>query len=467
MRSVQEVPGETEGEARRRMERWSLITMILAVSLTVRWTVSLNPYSGAGKPPMFGDYEAQRHWQEITINLPVHQWYFNTSSNNLKYWGLDYPPLTAYHSLICAYVAKSINPEWISLHTSRGFESLGHKLFMRVTVFVADLVVYIPAILCYIHHCEGPERKKVSSLLCVLLYPGLILIDHGHFQYNSISLGLAVWGLLGLLFDRVLFGSVAFCLALNYKQMELYHALPFFCYLLGNSLKRDLKGEGMIRLIKIALTVLISFACCWLPFLTSLQQSLQVLQRLFPVDRGLFEVNCSLSFFLFSFQVHEKSILLAALPVLLLLHEIPFMATWFLLVSTFSMFPLLLKDGLLLPYTVTSLAFLLITTTLLSAFDKVSLEDLQLQPFSQGVRRYIPQFTIPPQFAKLTFLLSIIAMATLSMISATLSPPPQLPDLFPVLVSLFSCIHFLIFLMYFNILHLSEPLYKKHQRKVK
>ncbi|GCC35929.1 dolichyl pyrophosphate Man9GlcNAc2 alpha-1,3-glucosyltransferase isoform X1 [Chiloscyllium punctatum] len=505
------------------MERWSLIGIVLSVSLTVRWAVSLNPYSGAGKPPMFGDYEAQRHWQEITFNLPIHQWYFNTSSNNLKYWGLDYPPLTAYHSLICAYVAKSINPEWIALHTSRGFESLGHKIFMRATVFVADLAVYIPAILCYIHHCEGPERKKISSMLCALLYPGLILIDHGHFQYNSVSLGLALWGLLGLLFDRVLFGSVAFCLALNYKQMELYHALPFFCYLLGNCLKKGLKGEGLIRLIKIALVVLISFAFCWLPFLTSLQQSLQVLQRLFPIDRGLFEdkvgnvwcslsvllkvkkvlapatqvwlsfaatlltllpscikltinpslkgfklalVNCSLSFFLFSFQVHEKSILLAALPVLLLLHEIPFMATWFLLVSTFSMLPLLLKDGLLLPYTVTSLAFLLITTTFLSAFEKVSLEDLQLEQFSQGVRRCIPHFIIPPCLAKLAFLLSVIAMVVLSLISATQDPPPQLPDLFPVLVSLFSCIHFLIFLLYFNILHLSEPIYKKPQQKV-
>jgi hypothetical protein len=23
---------------------------------------------------MFGDYEAQRHWQEVTYNLPVHEW---------------------------------------------------------------------------------------------------------------------------------------------------------------------------------------------------------------------------------------------------------------------------------------------------------------------------------------------------------------------------------------------------------
>lgn len=30
--------------------------------------------------------------------------YLNTTDNDLNYWGLDYPPLTAYHSLICAYL---------------------------------------------------------------------------------------------------------------------------------------------------------------------------------------------------------------------------------------------------------------------------------------------------------------------------------------------------------------------------
>lgn len=32
-------------------------------------------FLGAGKPPMYGDYEAQRHWQEVTYNLPINQWY--------------------------------------------------------------------------------------------------------------------------------------------------------------------------------------------------------------------------------------------------------------------------------------------------------------------------------------------------------------------------------------------------------
>ena len=53
---------------------------------------------------MFGDYEAQRHWQEITVNLPIQDWYQNTTDNDLMYWGLDYPPLTAYHSWIVGKV---------------------------------------------------------------------------------------------------------------------------------------------------------------------------------------------------------------------------------------------------------------------------------------------------------------------------------------------------------------------------
>ena len=28
---------------------------------------------------MFGGYEAERHWGEITYNLPIKQWYFNSS----------------------------------------------------------------------------------------------------------------------------------------------------------------------------------------------------------------------------------------------------------------------------------------------------------------------------------------------------------------------------------------------------
>nr|XP_056701305.1 dolichyl pyrophosphate Man9GlcNAc2 alpha-1,3-glucosyltransferase [Euleptes europaea] len=500
------------------MEKWSLMAVAALLGLTVRWTVSLGSYSGAGKPPLYGDYEAQRHWQEVTYNLPVKHWYFNTSDNNLQYWGLDYPPLTAYHSLLCAYVAKLINPNWIALHTSRGHESPSHKLFMRATVLVADMLVYIPAVILYCCHLrETSTKKKIATALCILLYPGLILIDYGHFH-----LGFALWGVLCLSYDLDLLGSIAFCLAINYKQMELYHSLPFFCYLLGKCFKKGLMGKGLLLLIKLGSIVVVSFALCWLPFCTEVEQILQVLRRLFPVDRGLFEdkvaniwctlsvlikiktvlssqtqfklsfaltflsllpccikltlqpslkgfkyalVTCALSFFLFSFQVHEKSILLASIPVCLVLNEIPFMSAWFLLVSTFSMLPLLLKDGLLLSYIVTTLAFLTACTTSFSMFEKTSEDDLQLKTFSSSVRKYIPWFRTFPNVIKSSFLVSITLMGILTLMSATLDPPQRLPDLFPVAVSAVSCLHFLFFLLYFNVIAIWELRDSRNQKK--
>jgi alpha-1,3-glucosyltransferase len=48
-------------------------------------------------------------------------------------------------------------------------------------------------------------------------------------------------------------------------------------------------------------------------------------------------------------------------------------------------------------------------------------------------------------------------MVGLSVASVALPPPAGLPDLFPVLVSTFSFLHFLGTFIYFNIVQLSTP----------
>jgi len=69
--------------------------VICGSALLARFTVSLHPYSGAdgssgkhdnlnspspasfagfGVAPHYGDYEAQRHWMEITVHLPASEW---------------------------------------------------------------------------------------------------------------------------------------------------------------------------------------------------------------------------------------------------------------------------------------------------------------------------------------------------------------------------------------------------------
>lgn len=46
-------------------------------------------FLGAGKPPMYGDYEAQRHWQEVTYNLPIRQWYVVLLCYSSGYQGVN------------------------------------------------------------------------------------------------------------------------------------------------------------------------------------------------------------------------------------------------------------------------------------------------------------------------------------------------------------------------------------------
>ncbi|XP_076069370.1 dolichyl pyrophosphate Man9GlcNAc2 alpha-1,3-glucosyltransferase-like isoform X1 [Oratosquilla oratoria] len=465
------------------------LAFITLSGFLLRWCVSLHPYSGAGIPPMFGDYEAQRHWQEITTNLPLKSWYVNSTDNDLLYWGLDYPPLTAYHSYLCGIVAEKINPDFVSLHTSRGYESYHHKLFMRATVFVIDILVYVPAVILfmkYVSRCSAVSGKyKHIYGLALLLYPGIYLIDYGHFQYNNASLGLFIGAVSFLMGGKDCLGSAFFVMALNYKQMELYHALPFFFYLLGVCKSQNSLKDSLFKLTAIGLTVLLTFVIIWSPFLMDKDVVLQVVRRIFPLNRGVFEdkvasiwfslsvlfriknyipngnmalgcllcttvsmlpsslhlfmspsklhfryalVNSSLIFFLFSFHVHEKTILLATIPACLLMVEEFFVVMWFLIVSIISMLPLLLKDGLGLP----TVALTVLTYLMFSSIE--SIKDTKARWNTQQI----------------LFVLSMMGLSALSIATLTLHPPPKLPDLFTVLIALYSCGHFVVFCLYFH-----------------
>lgn len=55
---------------------------LIFYALLLRLLVSLHPWSGMNIPPRHGDLEAQRHWMEITVSLPIKDWYFY----DLEYW---------------------------------------------------------------------------------------------------------------------------------------------------------------------------------------------------------------------------------------------------------------------------------------------------------------------------------------------------------------------------------------------
>lgn len=399
--------------------RVSWILCITVFALLIRVIVSMHPYSGAGDAPKYGDFEAQRHWMEITLHTPVKEWYRNTSSNNLRYWGLDYPPLTAYQSYAHSLFLNYFHPESVALFTSRGHESSLGKLLMRWTVLSSDVLIFFPAAICFVFAYYGDrggrgKEDMAWNLVMILLNPCLILIDHGHFQYNCISLGLTIGAVAAILCKHDVIACSLFSLALNHKQMSLYFAPAFFGHLFGKCIRHQ---NPILRLSKLGLVVVGTFVVVWWPYLYSMKSTTEVLSRLAPFERGIYEdyvanfwcttsilikwkklfstqtlklfslsatllsllssmlqqirvpsnkgflyamLNSSFAFYLFSFQVHEKSILLPLLPASLLALEEPLLFKWFTYFSLFSMYPLLCRDQLILPYIALVFLFFLV-----------------------------------------------------------------------------------------------------------
>jgi hypothetical protein len=303
-----------------QIKPWQLLTLCILNAVIIRSCLGVNPHSGAGNPPMFGDFEAQRHWLEVATNLPLGEWYINTTRNNLQYWGLDYPPLTAYHSWLMGRVAAVITPATVAWETSRGEESEETILFMRATALFTDLLVYIPAAVWYAwttRHVwkagSNPHAWILFSLILCLL-PGVLLVDHGHFQYNGASLGLALASTTALVESRYLLSSLFFCLALNYKHMLLYYAPVFFVFILGECISGGYQlilhgntsskpvswASAAAALGSVGSVVSLTFMALWAPFclfppdgMTCTESLLAVVSRLFPVDRSLFEDKVS------------------------------------------------------------------------------------------------------------------------------------------------------------------------------
>lgn len=467
---------------------------------------------------MYGDYEAQRHWMEVTTQLPISHWYFH----DLQWWGLDYPPLTAYHSWLCGKIGGLINPSWFALYTSRGSSDPILKIFMRATVLVSEYLIYVPAVVVFVRRfsrLSGVATWTSSvALVAILMQPATILIDHVHFQYNTVMLGFVVASMSSMLAGRYMWSAIFFVAALGFKQMALYYAFSVFAYLLGNCLFPKI---NVPRFLGVAAVTTVSFAILVLPLVAGtlydvkhgidpqhgvdgprpplpifqglsehldteafyypiVEQMVQMIHRVFPFARGLFEDKvanfwCALNlvikikhypaellqrgallatlasiippnlilffrprklllpwafattawgFFLFSYQVHEKSVLLPLMPMTLLLAGSQGLSkntrAWVgfaNILGCWTMYPLLQRVDLRVPYTV---------LTLLWAY-LLGLPPTSLDAYFQAGSSVWTQW--------LTFFIHgffYLAMGLWHILELNLKPPADKPDLWVV-----------------------------------
>lgn len=326
---------------------------------------------------------------------------------------------------------------------------------MRATVFISEYLIYVPALIIFLRRYSRIENVNIweqsIALVAILMQPGTILIDHGHFQYNTVMLGFTIASVSSMVAGRPLWGCVFFVGALGFKQMALFYAPAVFAYLLGICV---FPKVNVVRFLSIALVTAVSFAVLYLPFLLGvaydiykgtpmddistppllhslpvslnekawyypvLVQLAQSIHRIFPFARGLFEdkvanIWCAIhtfhklnqyptallqraalaatsvaislpclilflkprkellplglaatswGFFLCSYQVHEKNVLLPLLPMTVLLSGKgglrPYIRAWVGLANmlgAWTMYPLLKRDDLRVPYFVITL----------------------------------------------------------------------------------------------------------------
>lgn len=146
-----------------------------------------------------------------------------------------------------------------------------------------------PNTLRFIDSTTKNKRAAHAAAISILLSPGLLIIDHIHFQYNGLLYGVL---LLSLVLARarptLLASGLVFAALLCLKHIYLYLAPAYFVFLLrayclspGNVFR-----PRILNCLKLGGGIAAIFAAAFGPFV-ALEQVPQLLGRLFPFSRGL------------------------------------------------------------------------------------------------------------------------------------------------------------------------------------
>ncbi|KAH8696698.1 glucosyltransferase [Talaromyces proteolyticus] len=230
------------------------------------------------------DFEVHRNWLAITSSLPVQEWYYEKTSE----WTLDYPPFFAAFEWLLSKLAYYADPAMLIVN-NLDYDSWQTVYFQRASVIITELVLVF-ALTRYVESVS-PANKSLAHIasLSVLLSPGLLIIDHIHFQYNGFLYGVLI---LSIVWARkqstLLYSAVAFAALLCLKHIYLYLSLAWFVYLLRVYCldPKSILRPRFVNTTKLGLSVTSVFALAFGPF-AYWNQLLQLKSRLFPFSRGL------------------------------------------------------------------------------------------------------------------------------------------------------------------------------------
>jgi hypothetical protein len=175
-------------------------------------------------------------------------------------------------------------------------------LFMRLSVIVTDFAL-LYATWLHLTSITIPAKTHAIVFTLVAFNAGLLLVDHIHFQYNGVLMGVLVLCLYCSSAERYLLLAAAFSTLVLMKHLFVPLAPIFAAFLIQrhcfvkNSVAARNDGEGnavkvfsVVRFLQLTAVALTALVMAFGPFLlqhNGTQQLQQIMARLFPFGRGL------------------------------------------------------------------------------------------------------------------------------------------------------------------------------------
>ncbi|CAH1414516.1 unnamed protein product [Lactuca virosa] len=182
------------------------------------------------------DFEVHRNWLALTHTLPLSQWYTDETSP----WTLDYPPFFAYFEYLLSHFASLVDPTITDLYNGLNYKSPSVIIFQRLT-------------------------KRLLIWISVISSPGLLIVDHIHFQYNGFLLGLLMASLGALQNGHDLTGGFIFAILLCFKHLFAVAGPVYFVYILRHYCRGGFL-RGFSKLITMGVVVIAVFVAAYGPF---------------------------------------------------------------------------------------------------------------------------------------------------------------------------------------------------------
>jgi alpha-1,3-glucosyltransferase len=296
--------GEHATAVQKPIEKGKLSTLVCLFMIATSCKILLFPAYRST------DFDVHRHWKALTHHLRLQEWYFDERHVETRHT-LDYPPSFAYFESFWSnnpFTKLLLREFWLDpeclelLPDDELVVSEACATFLRSTVILSDLVLWVGA---WFAASTSTTSRPWMVFALIVFNPGLLWLDHVHFQYNGFLLGILLMSIACLLKgnkerDEMMFSfyhisaAILFAVLLTLKHLYLTLSLWYFAYLLRRYCfvqdKHNRSVFSFYRLVLLGVPTLGTLLFPFFPFLLTINptdQAERIATRLFPFARGL------------------------------------------------------------------------------------------------------------------------------------------------------------------------------------